>query len=314
VTVAPNKVTLQLSTPSFSNAHPTAGTPVTISVSFNIPAGTRATPGGSVTFKDGSTFLGTVPLNARGATQLTLSNLAAGTHSIVAAYSGDANFTAATSSASLTVNRPAPGKTSVQLSAPEASNSHPTLGSSVTFAVSFTLGSSSAFTPTGTVTFKDGNTVLGTVPINGHGQTQLIVSSLALGGHSVTAVYSGDANFFGATSAATGVTVNPVTLPGQSAVQVRVAPVGTVFYADMSLVLQVVVTSAGGTPSGWVTFLEGTKSWGRILLDNHGKGVLAIGIGLPQGTHTIAAYYDGNASFASGGAITSFTLVPAPMG
>src|SRR5207248_1981395 len=102
-----------LATPTFSKAHPAAGTPVTISVSFTLPAGTKATPGGTVTFKDGSTFLGTVTLNTKGATSLTVSNLKAGTHSIVAAYSGDANFTAATSSTSLTVNPPAPGKTSV---------------------------------------------------------------------------------------------------------------------------------------------------------------------------------------------------------
>lgn len=314
VTVATNKVTTQLSAPSYSNTHPAAGSPVTLSVSLTLPRGTRLTPGGTVTFKDGSRFLGTVPLNAPGRAWLTVYNLAAGWHSIVAIYSGDGHFFGTTSSASLYVSRPAPGKTSVTLTTPLASNDHPTQGSAVTFAVSFRLGSTSAFTPSGTVTFKDGNTILGTVPINPFGQTQLTVSGLAVGAHSITAVYSGDAHFYGATSGATSVAVSRPLPAGQSAVQVHVAPVGTVLYANFSLVLQVVVTSAGGTPTGWVTFLEGTHSWGRIQLDNHGKGVLAIGIGLPLGTHVIAAYYDGNASFASGGAITAFTLVQAPMG
>jgi hypothetical protein len=314
VTVATNKVTTRLSAPSYSNAHPSAGTPVTLSVSLTLPWGTRLTPGGTVTFKDGNTFLGTVVLNPYGPTRLTVTNLAAGWHSIVAIYSGDGHFFGTTSSASLYVSAPAPGKTYVSLSTPLASNAHPTQGSGVTFAVSFRLGSTSAYTPTGTVTFKDGNTVLGTVRINPYGQTQFTTYGLAVGSHSMTAVYSGDAHFFGATSGATWVTVSQPLPPGQSPVEVHVAPVGSVLYANFPLVLQVVVTSPGGTPSGWVTFMEGTRTWGRIQLDSHGKGALAIGIGLPLGTHYIAAYYDGNAHFASGGALTGFTLTQAPMG
>jgi hypothetical protein len=309
VTVAQRQTSLQLATPTFSNAHPTAGTPVTISVSYRLPSGTRATPGGYVTFKDGSTFLGTVALNRWGATQLTVYNLQAGSHQIVAIYSGDSNFTSATSSAWLTVDRPAPGKTSVWLSAPQASNGSPTVGSGVTFGVSFGLDSYSAYTPTGTVTFRDGSTILGTVPLNAHGQTTFTAYSLAAGSHWITAVYSGDAHFNGATSSGTSIWERAT---GQSSVRVSIAPVGSPLYGDMPIVFQIIVTSAGGIPDGWVSILEGTTVLGRVQLDSHGKAALARGIGLPLGTHTLAAYYDGNARFAAGASTTTFTLTRAP--
>ncbi len=56
-----------------------------------------STPTGMVSFYDGTTLLGTSPLTA-GVAALTTSSLSAGTHSITAAYSGDTNFTALTSS------------------------------------------------------------------------------------------------------------------------------------------------------------------------------------------------------------------------
>src|SRR5262249_27307211 len=45
---------------------------------------------------------------------------------------------------------------------------------------------SAAGTPTGSVTFRDGNTVLGTVPVNAAGQATLTVS-LGVGDHALTA-------------------------------------------------------------------------------------------------------------------------------
>ena len=55
---------------------------------------------------------------------------------------------------------------------------------------------------TGTVTFKDGATTLGTGTLNGGGQATFSISALAAGSHSITAVYGGDQNFGAATSAA----------------------------------------------------------------------------------------------------------------
>jgi hypothetical protein len=75
LTAAPNPVLVQ--------------TAVTFTVSVSSPI---STPAGSVDFMDGASLLGTAMLTD-GAAALTVSTLAAGQHSITAAYRGDANFT-----------------------------------------------------------------------------------------------------------------------------------------------------------------------------------------------------------------------------
>ena len=57
-------------------------------------------PTGTVTLTDGTTTLGTAPLDASGNVTLTVKTLITiGTHSIVASYSGDANYPAVQSAA-----------------------------------------------------------------------------------------------------------------------------------------------------------------------------------------------------------------------
>jgi hypothetical protein len=60
---------------------------------------TSGTPTGSVEFLDGSTVLGSSTLNSNGTASYTTNSLTAGLHQITAVYSGDQNFTAATSAA-----------------------------------------------------------------------------------------------------------------------------------------------------------------------------------------------------------------------
>jgi hypothetical protein len=66
-----------------------------------------------------------------------------------------------------------------------------TFGGSVTFTASFTV-KPNAPVPTGTVTFKDGATVLGTATINDAGNAFLTVNDLAVGSHTVIGSYDGD--------------------------------------------------------------------------------------------------------------------------
>ncbi len=79
------------------------------------------------------------------------------------------------------------------------SSSNPSVfGQSVTFTATV---SGDAGTPSGTVTFSDGSTSLGTAPLSGTTAT-FTTSSLAVSAsHSITASYSGDTNFTSSTSA-----------------------------------------------------------------------------------------------------------------
>ena len=96
-------------------------------------------------------------------------------------------------------------------------------------AVTFTSTVSGGGTPSGSVTFKDGATVLGTAVINASGVATLTTTTLAAAAHSITAVYTGDSIFVGSTSAVLTQTItqpvgpvndvfaNRITIPGSSA-------------------------------------------------------------------------------------------------
>jgi len=86
-----------------------------------------------------------------------------------------------------------------------------TFGSYITFYAN--VRSTGSILPTGTVAFVEGATQLATVPLNAQGVARFATSSLALGMHTITAVYSGDARHWGSTSAAVTVSVNSYSLP-----------------------------------------------------------------------------------------------------
>src|SRR5205807_168784 len=128
------------------------------------------------------------------------SGLTAGTRSITAIYGGDANFAGSTSPVlTQTVNKAA-SSTSV-VSSNNPSNSE-VAGAFIASAVTPVTG-----TLTGTVTFQDGASALGTGTLSLHDALP-ISSGLTAGTHSITAIYGGDANFAGSTSPVLTQTVN----------------------------------------------------------------------------------------------------------
>lgn len=82
---------------STSAAEVFASTPVTFTANVTA-SGSGSAPTGTVSFYDGATLLGTGTLTS-GAATYTTSSLSTATHSITAVYSGDTNFTTATSTA-----------------------------------------------------------------------------------------------------------------------------------------------------------------------------------------------------------------------
>jgi Bacterial Ig-like domain (group 3)/FG-GAP repeat len=68
-------------------------------VTFTATVSASSTPDGSVTFYDGTTALGTGTLNSSGVATYSTTSLAAGSHSITAAYGGNSTFAASTSAA-----------------------------------------------------------------------------------------------------------------------------------------------------------------------------------------------------------------------
>jgi hypothetical protein len=178
-----------------SSVNPTVyGQSVTFTATVSAAAPGSGTPTGTVTFMDGATTLGTGTLSG-GTASFTTSSLAAGSHSITAVYGGNPSFNASTSSAlGQTVNMDATTTTLTSSANPAA------LGSSVTFTATVSANAPGSGTPTGTVTFFDGGTPMGTSAVNASGQAAFSTSSLRIGNHSITATYNGDGNFTTSTS------------------------------------------------------------------------------------------------------------------
>ncbi len=83
-------------------------------------------------------------------------------------------------------------------------------GSTETFTAKLAASMTGRPALTGTVSFYDGTTLLGSSALSS-GAATYSLASLAVGTHSITALYSGDANFNPSTSAATTVAVSALT-------------------------------------------------------------------------------------------------------
>jgi len=155
--------------------------------------------------------------------------------------------------------------------------------------------SSAAGTPTGTVTFQDAATTLGTASLNAAGQATCMVSSLAVGSHGITAIYGGGAGFSGSTSASLAQTVNRAsTLTQVSAPAVS----GT----DQSISFTATVSAAApgsGTPSGTVQFQIDAVDFGAPVALANGVAQSTATSSLSRGVHTITAAYSPDAGFSS---------------
>jgi uncharacterized repeat protein (TIGR03803 family) len=158
------------------------------------------TPTGTVTFKNGSKSFGGASLNS-GVAQITISTLPAGTFTITAIYGGDAPNAKSTSpSLTQVVNQATSTTTLASLTNPSKTGQVVKVTATVT---------SPTTKPTGTVTFMDGSTVLGTksVPM-ATGKAVYSTSTLSAGSHNITVVYAGTSNVTGSTSPVLVQTVN----------------------------------------------------------------------------------------------------------
>ena len=248
------------------------------------PASGTGTPTGTVTFKDGATVLGTGTLSGGTSTFMT-SGLGAGAHSITAVYGGDANFGGGSSPIlTQTVSQAASSTVIV------SSNNPSSRGAAVIFTA--TVRSSATITPTGTVTFNDEGTSLGTGTLSG-GTATFTTSALGVAAHSITAVYAGDANFTSSTSPILTQTIGKAASSTSVTSSNNPSIIGTAVTLTAS-----VTSSATGIPlTGTVTFQDGTSALGNGMLS--GGTATFTTSGLTAGTHSITAVYGGDPNFGS---------------
>jgi hypothetical protein len=264
--------------------------------------GTYAAPTGSVTFMSGTTSIGTATLTPSGSltstATLNTSALAQGTDSITAVYAATADFGASTSSAISQV------VTAASTTATVASSLNPSnTGQSVTFTGTITNPNGA---PTGTVTFMNGTTSIGTAtlaPGSGLSSTAtLATSTLPVGSDSITVVYAGSGSFPGATSSAISQVVNTAGSTATVASSLNPSTQG------QSVTFLGTISSPSGAPTGTVTFMNGSTSIGTAtLVPGSGQSSTATlaTSALPVGSDPITVVYAGSGSF---GAATSSAM------
>jgi hypothetical protein len=289
------------------NANASSGfPPAALCTAPNCPTGTitwtDAVNGGTAAPLDGGSFA----LNSSGYTEDQPIQLSGGSHMLSASYSGDKSYNASSATYSLTVNA-APTSFSIQ---PFTSN---VVVANVPFQI-FVNGSAQTLTglgPTGTVTFFDGGTQLGS-PVavngdpghNGSSPSFRLVTTLTLtsgGGHMLTAQYSGDANY--AVSTSTPLALN-VLFPTTTMVSANPTVLN---YGDSVTVNAVVSTTVPASnaalkPTGNVNLFlpSGTAMTTNIGADTNGNWqIQTTATFIPQQSGTVGASYTGDANYAS---------------
>jgi hypothetical protein len=257
-------------------------------------------PGGVVQFFDGATLLGSASL-AGGTASLTTNGLTPGSHTISAAYAGDASFATSSGTRALTVNPGSSSSTTTVTSSSNPSN----VGASVTLTATVSaLGGVS-----GTVAFYDGAVLLGNVGVSGT-TARLTTAGLATGGHAITARYLGNGTIPPSTSRTFAQYVKP---SGATTRTSTVALVASPSPATQGSPVTLTATATGSNnkpPTGQVLFMLNGAVLGQATLSTTGSITAAAALvasTLPHGLHTVEAVYLGNTTYrASTISITLF--------
>jgi hypothetical protein len=280
-TVNPDGTSTALSTSGSPSAF---NEPVTFTatVTANAPGG--GTPGGSVSFMEGSTALGTVTLQ-NGSASYTTSTLTGGAHTITAEYLGNSSYTAGLSNSVTETIGQVGSNIVLKSSAPAA-----VYGEPVTFTATVTPNSGRG-APAGTVTFTNGSTVLAVVSMPA-GVATYTTSTLALGGHSIAVSYAGSTDF----SAASVAPISQSVSPASTVIAVSASANPGIVHQFVTITAMVLNTTPGAAlPVGTVTFKEGKK---KLLTTSLSGGMASLVTKkLALGANKITVIYSGNADF-----------------
>lgn len=211
----------------------TAGDPTVLTATLTSNGNPVTT--GTVTFSIPGTTLGSATVDpTAGTASLTTSALPAGTVTVTTSYPANGSYTESIASFTLTVAAKPATTTTLSVST-QAAN----LGQTVT--LTSTSSSPVSGTLSGTTSFYDGATLLGSSPLLADGTATLPVSTLAAGRHSIVAQYSGDLVYAPSSSSAVAVVV---TAPAYSVSPLN--PPGIAIASGKTGVLVLTVSTVGG--------------------------------------------------------------------
>jgi hypothetical protein len=189
------------------------------------------------------------------------------------------DYSSANTTTSLTINKATPTVTLT-------SSANPTVyGSPVTFTAQ------TAVSATGTITFYDGATIIGTGTLSS-GTATFTLNSLGAGTHSITASYGGDSNYLSALSAAVSQVVTKFP------VNITVTSSQNPSNYGQSVTFTFTVTGVPGLaiPSGSTAFSDGSTPLASPTLNGSGVATYTT-VMLTDGSHSLTAVYGGDANY-----------------
>jgi hypothetical protein len=208
VIVTQNTPTLQLTTQQANATAVNVAMSGTLALSPANSGAANPAPSVPIQFLDGTTVLGSVPLSYTlnyhtYNSSFTTTALKPGPHTLTASFAGDTNYAPANSNVQ-TIN--------IGLTTTTVTSSTSNVGTGIPFTLTANVAAQipSATAITGTVTFYDGTTPIGTATVTSGVATLSTATLTGVGTHSITAVYSGDANYYTSTSS-TAVSIVTVT-------------------------------------------------------------------------------------------------------
>jgi len=266
------------------------GQQVTITAAVTGASGGSVPPDGSeVDFSDSKTGALGAGFTVNGVATLITTFSAAGADRITAVYSGDAYHNP--SQLSLVVNI-STFATSISVG---SSVNPSSFGQSVTF--SATVISAGGNIPTGTVTFKNGATLIANGTLNASGVASVSSTLLPVGAHSITATYTGDSLDGKSVSSAIPLTVNPAQL----SMTLTSAPNPST--AGQAVKFTATITSSGHLPTGPVSFSYNGSLLGNGTLNASGVAVFSS-TKLPSGSDTVTATFNPTTNYSGASAST----------
>jgi hypothetical protein len=259
---------------------------------------TPATATGTMKIYDGTTLLTTQQLQGGGCAYWYIApGLSAGTHVLTAAYSGDKNNAAGTSSpVTLTVSLV---PVNMGVSCWNASFAY---GANYQCTINV---SSNAGSAVGSIAYSLGGGAAQTLALNG-GNAQFSIGEPTMGNHTVLITYPQQTNYAAAAPNSQTFTVTPAP------VNVALTPSAWYTTAGTNLTFQAAVTSwSAGAPNGngSVSFYDGQTLLATVTVNAAGQASYTTA-NLAAGGHTITATYAGGSNYSSGSGSATITLTP----
>jgi len=256
--------------------HPGEGVKVTATTStpanFVLSGGIRVDVDG--------VFAGFAPWNA-GTASLTWTPLTLGDHAITASYVGDDVFPAKSATITLPTQK-LDSQLALKILFAPVQQQQP-----VTIQAVISPKQTSITVPTGTITIKDGSTVLFSGPYSTAEPALRNYRFAIVGTHTLTLDYSGDVNYTPGS-----ITVDVLVTKAIATIFLSSSPASPLA-AGQSLTLQASISASVSPNGSTVTFHDFDRDIGTVTVS--GSGVAKITVQPAAGFHSYSATYNGNA-------------------